>query len=376
MKPLICAPGSRIRWTGMILYLSLLGCHQAPIDVSLFRNSVRRFQASYGRDITYTRYDPSQIHEIGANILAFQNVDGGWPKNIDWLARLEPEEIRRLMGPDRLTYSTLDNRSTYAQVDWLAHAYARTGATRYRESCLRGLEYIFREQRPSGGWRGADVEAITFNDDVMSGVMHLLLDIRQDQSQWDWLGDSYRRRVDQAFGAALDVILRCQVQVDGVKTVWAQQHDHETLEPIGARSFELPGLCSAESVSVIKMLMRIDDPEQRIVEAIESAIAWFERSRITGLRIERVPIDPVRYPYHTADYDLVVVQDHHAGPLWARFYEVKTNQPFFTNSDGRKVSSLAELHPERRTGYGWYVQLPRRLLDVHYPAWKKRIERR
>ena len=32
---------------------------------------------------TYARYTPEQYKEIADNFIAYQNKDGGWPKNID-----------------------------------------------------------------------------------------------------------------------------------------------------------------------------------------------------------------------------------------------------------------------------------------------------
>ena len=42
------------------------------------------------------------------------------------------------------------------------------------------------------------------------------------------------------------------------------------------------------------------------------------------------------------------------------------------NRDGTKVYSLAEVHRERRTGYDWYGEYGRELLERDYPEWLKR----
>ena len=65
-----------------------------------------------------------------------------------------------------------------------------------------------------------------------------------------------------------------------------------------------------------------------------------------------------------------------APPLWARFYEIETNRPFFANRDGRKVFTLAEVALERRSGYGWYGRWPAELLESGYAKWKaERVKR-
>jgi PelA/Pel-15E family pectate lyase len=106
--------------------------------------------------------------------------------------------------------------------------------------------------------------------------------------------------------------------------------------------------------------MSIKDPSPAVVEAIESAIAWFEQSQLKGIK------------WVDNGNDRVVVQDPDAGPLWARFYEIGTNRPIFVGRDGVVKYSVAEIEHERRTGYSWYVDSPAKLLQKDYLAWKKK----
>jgi len=41
---------------------------------------------------------------------------------------------------------------------------------------------LLGHQHPDGGWRGADLDAITFNDDLVTGITALLCEIRKDAS--------------------------------------------------------------------------------------------------------------------------------------------------------------------------------------------------
>jgi hypothetical protein len=66
----------------------------------------------------------------------------------------------------------------------------------------------------------------------------------------------------------------------------------------------------------------------------------------------------------------VVVDDPAAPPLWGRFYDIKTNKPFFCDRDGVPKPHLADIGSERRNGYAWYGTWPQALLDREYPAWK------
>ena len=55
-----------------------------------------------------------------------------------------------------------------------------------------------------------------------------------------------------------------------------------------------------------------------------------------------------------------MVADPTAEPLWARFYEIGTNRPMFVGRDGIIHDHLADIEQERRLGYAWLGDWPRR----------------
>ncbi|MEE2615294.1 MAG: pectate lyase [Verrucomicrobiota bacterium] len=307
-------------------------------------------------------------------ILLFQNADGGWPKNIKWDQFKTIKEATDNLEEFRKK-STIDNSATYTEIRVLNTSYNKTKNSTYRDAALSGLKFILREQRASGGWRGSDVDAITFNDNAMIGVMKLLKEITQNKSDFSWIEDTTRKKCRKALDKALRVVLDCQILVNGKKTAWCQQHHHFSLKPIKARTYELPSISGAESVEIIRYLMRIDQPSNEIIESIESAILWFRQSAINDLRVEKFAIEPVKHNNKIINHDIRIVTDLNAKPIWARFYEIKTNRPFFCNRDGIKVYSLNEVKLERRTGYSWYSSSPAKLLDQDYPKWKKNLNR-
>ncbi len=107
-----------------------------------------------------------------------------------------------------------------------------------------------------------------------------------------------------------------------------------------------------------------------ITRAVDAAVAWLKATMLIGVRVERVPAPPVEFFRHKTDFDVVVVKDEKAPPLWARTYEVGTDKPIFASRDGIKVYSLAEVDRERRTGSGWYGNWPRQLIETEYPKWR------
>lgn len=320
----------------------------------------------------YARYAPEQYKEIANNFIAYQNQDGGWPRNIDWLAILPPDSVYSTLS-DRYKRSTLDNRNTYSQIDYLAHVYTLTRQARYKDAALKGLSYLLKTQKKNGGWRGWDVDAITYNDEVTTGVLELFLRINEGDIHYTWLDDTMREKIHQAFWKGIDMILRTQYVQNGTKTVWGQQHDNKTLLPTHARSFELPSLVSSESCSILRLLMHIPHPTPPVIDAVKAGISWLEKSAIQGIRIEKVPIDKTQITNAEYPYDRIVVEDAKAPRIWARFYELDTNRPFMANRNGKKVYQLKDVAPERRVGYAWYTYVPEAILQA-YPAWIKKIE--
>ena len=118
--------------------------------------------------------------------------------------------------------------------------------------------------------------------------------------------------------------------------------------------------------------MSLQNPNQRIIESINSAVRWFEASIISGIRVETINAPHAEYQYRNTDYDKIVVKDQNAKPIWARYYSLETHIPIFCNRDGMIVYSLSEVERERRIGYAWYVYDPQVVLDK-YPTWLKLI---
>ncbi|MED5381714.1 MAG: pectate lyase, partial [Verrucomicrobiota bacterium] len=164
--------------------------------------------------------------------LLFQNPDGGWPKNVEWDSFKTLQDAKNARHQNKRRKSTFDNNATYTQIRNLSKSFKVTENGRYRQAAKRGLDFIFREQRHSGGWRGSDVDAITYNDNAMIGVMRLLRDVSKGQATFAWTDRQTRRNAERSLQRAIRVTLNCQINVRGRLTAWCQQHDHRTLKPV------------------------------------------------------------------------------------------------------------------------------------------------
>src|SRR5207248_4446511 len=205
---------------------------------------------------------------------------------------------------------------------------------------------------------------ITFNDNAMIGVLGLLREIAQHKPDYAFVDAPRAVQADKSVAKGIECILKTQIIVREKLTVWCAQHDEVTLAPAPARAYEHVSLSGQESVGIVEFLMGIENPDARIVEAIESAVAWFKSAQVKGTRWVETAGTPV---------DHVVVADQNAPPLWARFYEIDTNRPIFSGRDSVIKYSVAEIESERRNGYRWYTGKPAQLLNRDYPAWLKRV---
>ncbi len=314
-------------------------------------------------------YGTPEARGIADNVLLYQTPVGGWPKNHDMTRPPAPAMFK----DEEEVHATLDNDATWTQLRFLARVDAAQTDPRYRASFLRGFNYLLAAQYANGGWpqyyplRPGYYTRITFNDDAMIGVLDLLREIARGQPPYAWLEARERERAAAAVQKGIACILRCQIAVNGVKTAWCAQHDELTFEPAPARKYEHVSISGSESVGVVRFLMGEENPSPEIIAAVRSAVAWFEAAKITGQRLVTEP-----NPALPHGHDRAVVADPAAPPMWARFYEIGTNRPIFGGRDTVIRYHLAEVEPERRGGYRWYVTEPAELLAHDYPQWAAR----
>lgn len=310
-------------------------------------------------------YTTAEAATVADDVLYYQNADGGWPKNIDIIARTSPK--------DR---STIDNSATTTELVYLALMYGATHTPVYLDAFDKGLDYLFAAQYPTnGGWPQiypsptlAYQRHITFNDGAMVHVLTLLRDIanRANRPRYAFVDDARVAKAATALQAGIDCILKTQIVVDGVKTGWCAQYDEVTLQPAAARAYELVSNSGSEGAGVLQFLIDIDQPTPEIVAAVQAATAWFKKVQLNGIRAEQIT-DTTQ----ASGIDVVVVDDPTAPPLWARFYEIGTDRPFFCGRDGIKKYTLAEIENERRVGYAWYGDWPEGRFE-NYATWQPR----
>lgn len=314
-----------------VLSLSLvcaLGLSTAPASMLLPSSTVYAAEAS---NATAT------IAEMVSN----QNSDGGWKKNYtvtsgDWAG------------------STIDNGATYTEIRKLAAEYKKTKNKKYLTAATKGINFLLKMQYSNGGfpqiYKSSGYHThITYNDNAMVNVLYLLNDASKRSGDFSFVDSSLATKCATAVENGVQCILKTQVKTNGKLTVWGQQHDKNTLKPAGARAYEIPSLCSAESVGIVNFL-KTRPSTTKISAAINGAVAWFKSAKLTGIKVVK------------ENGDVVVKKDPNASPIWGRFYQLGTTKPIFVGRDGVMKYKLSEIELERRTGYAWYGTWPAKLV--------------
>jgi pectinesterase len=313
-----------------------------------------------------------EAKKIAENVLLYQRNIGGWHKNIQMQKPLSETEKKELIASkSKAKGCTTDNGATIQEMNFLSKMYKYVPDERYKTAFLKGLNYILEAQYNSGGWpqfyplKKGYYTHITYNDDSMVNILNVLNHLK-DGTEFYSIKPSKEilSKINKAFDKGIDCILKTQYKQNGLLTSWCAQHDENTFLPAKARAYELPSLSGAESAEILLLLMTIENPSQRIITSINSAVAWFEKVKITGLREDRF------YDNNGKIIDKKMIADENAPAIWARFMELDDNTPFFCDRDGIKKATLAEIGSERRNGYAWYKNDPQKVLN-RYPKWKK-----
>ncbi|HEX9045495.1 MAG TPA: pectate lyase, partial [Verrucomicrobiae bacterium] len=260
-----------------------------------------------------------------------------------------------------------DNDATTTELRFLAKVIlaAKNDPANLKGSFQRGLNYIFSAQYPNGGWpqvwplQGGYHDDITLNDDAMLHILTFLHDVAGSTGEFAFVPADLKAKAAASYRHGMDCLLAAQVVANGRRTAWCQQYDAMTLQPSSARNYEMPALSSAESATIVLFLMQLPNPDSNEVAAVRAACTWFDKTKITGKAFKSV-----------AGQGRELTDAAGAGPLWSRYYEIGTDRPIFGDRDKTIHDDVNEISRERRQGYGWYRDTPKRVLE-HYKKWAK-----
>ncbi|MGI5058165.1 pectate lyase [Treponema pectinovorum] len=390
------------------------------IDIKDFSDGFNHARYSYPNSIPpWSLYNEDNILGFAENMIYTQNPDGGWAKNLDLQRIYTIQELKQIREQNKnvppVTYglktssnaSTMDNGNIHSQIKYLCQVYQQVkddksiDSKRYLDCATKALTWIFNAQHPvSGGFTGADVYAITYNDNVMTNSFTLLKDISNGKDYFCVFPEETRQKAKSAYERGIECILKTQITLtldDGTKilTAWCQQHNHETLKPVWAREFEPPSVCSSESFKVLRFLMTEENPTPEIKKAIIAGCEFFDRNdvKIFGKKLVATKLaSPRKENGRTYNTDKTLQDSEPSDVLWARFYALDSSfdvvsgarkpivgtypsvlKPIWCDRGCKYVDSFNELSFERRNGYG-YTTTSGRSLSSAYSAWKAKHE--
>jgi PelA/Pel-15E family pectate lyase len=314
-------------------------------------------------------YGSAESVRIAENVLLYQRDAGGWPKNTAMQTPLTDAEKAKIRDDKGLNDAIFDNSATTTEMKFLARMYNKINNQAYMDSFNQGLKFILDAQYANGGWpmfwplRKGYYTHITFNDNAIVNILSLLRDIENGDPLYKSITARENfGRIKKAYDKGIDVILKTQIIVNSKPTVWCAQHDENTLLPASARSYELASFSGGESVGIIIFLMEIPNPSPAIIKSVIGAAEWLDAHRLKNMRWDL-------FTNSEGQRDRRIVYDLNAGDLWARFYDLDTQEPYVCDRDGIKKKTIEEIGYERRNGYSWYTDAPQEVFDK-YPEWK------
>ncbi|CAM3675551.1 pectate lyase [Marinicrinis lubricantis] len=332
-------------------------------DGSIVRPIEENPEAIPHLDADYYSSDLELSIQQAEYLLSWQLDSGAWYKNMEdkynrYWDGVEPKS--EVFSSEHGYIGTIDNSATTNEILFLALMYKETGDERYRDSVLKGIEYLLEAQYETGAWpqfyplRGGYSDYGTFNDNATIRVMNVLTMVSDKEYPFnsDLVDEQLIERTKSALELGLDYILKTQIVVDGKLTAWCAQHDPYTYEPREARSYEHPSLSGSESVGIVKYLMALENPSPEVQAAIEGALTWFEEAKVEGVR------------YVSGDPNGQYFYEDPESNTWYRFYEIGTNRPIFSGRDGVIKHDILEIEQERRDGYRWAGEWPEKLLEI------------
>lgn len=306
-------------------------------------------------------YGSAEAISVADTLVSVQKTNGGWMKN-DQFHKLTSAELRArqsLSGSDgRNAHSCFDNCATTQEMRFLAKVYQQTKEKRYLDAFQKALNLIFTSGNSlNGGWgqywplssdKFSYQNYITFNDDLMTNMMRILQEISEEKGDFAGLvDDATREKCKAQWDKAIECVLNCQIDDNGVKAAWCAQHDAADFLPTEGRPHEMPSVSGYESANLLYYLMSINKPSEELQQAITAAVEWLKNHKYK----ENAAVQDYTNEKGEADRHIVEKQGTN---LWGRFIQIggesgkKIYQKFYNKLKARGKSRAHHL-----TGYSY-----------------------
>ncbi len=261
-----------------------------------------------------------------ADVLVYgQHPSGGWHYLIDFdmpgIRKFYDEVASKCWGWEEYYHyygnCTFDDDVTSGATRFLLDYYMTTLDPAYRAPLIRAFDFILTSQYPNGGWpqrfplsneyphdgHGDYTPYYTFNDDVIQGNIHLLMEAFEKLGNEEYKKAAYR---------GMDFLIISQLP--SPQAGWGQQYDMN-MKSAAARSYEPASVMPGQTVTCISDLETFYTMtgDRKYLRGIPDAIAWLEAS--------------------------VINTDNSKNYTHCTFYELGTNKPLYAHRTGTSIDN-------------------------------------
>lgn len=277
---------------------------QPPGTPAVGQSFLRAYQVTGDKEALAAAKDAANA------LIRGQNQYGGWEHTINF-TDLSNEKI------------SFDDNQTQSAVSFLIALDQEIDDPDLAAATKRAIEMMIATQLSNGGWphqypeQGNYHDYATFNDGGINDCIRVMIEAYQ------YYGEN--KEIEKSLRKAARFMMISQLPPP--QPGWAQQYN-EFLQPAWARTFEPPSVCPAVTVKNINTLidLYLALKEKTLLEPIPDALRWLHEIRLENGK-------------------------------WGRFIELGTNKALYYDRPRIRVESMADLHPERRTGYAYETNL-------------------
>ncbi|MCE5250645.1 pectate lyase [bacterium] len=293
-------------------------------------------------DTQYLRY----AERVADALIWGQHPSGGWHYLIDFdmpgIRKWYDDVASKCWGWEEYYHyygnCTYDDDVTSGATRFLMNLYMTTLDPKYRVPLLKALDFVLQSQYPNGAWpqrypirddfphdgHPDYTPYYTFNDDVIQGNIHLLIEAFEKLGNEEYRKAAYR---------GMDFVIISQLAKP--QAGWGQQYDMD-MKSAAARSYEPASVMPGQTVTCIEDLEEyyMITGDKKYLRGIPDAIEWLANSVLPA--------------NHNRMNDRVT---------HAIFYELGTNKPLYAHRKGTSIEQ----------GSYWIDYEPKDFLE-HYGA--------
>lgn len=268
-------------------------------------------------DATGDRFYLEAARDAGLALVYGQLQSGGWTQVIDFDPKGSHVALYRNGRGSGRNHTSLDDNQTQAALQFLARLDRALGFkdAAIHEAARFALDALLKAQFPVGAFPQGFTGPVAAHPPKAASYPDPWPRTWPNDKYWDYytLNDNVAGNVADALLTAIetygDASLRAAIarlgdflvlaQMPEPQPAWCQQYSYE-MQPIWARKFEPPAICSLESEDAIRALMKVYrlTGDKKYLAPIPRALAYLRRSRLPDGRM-------------------------------ARYYELQTNRPLY-----------------------------------------------